>query len=66
MDGRKLRSDDIIAQDTRATVLVAPPGMNPADYVQRPGRGSGRGRGRGRGRGGRRGGRGHHAQMDID
>ncbi|KZT69703.1 hypothetical protein DAEQUDRAFT_756839, partial [Daedalea quercina L-15889] len=65
--GSKLRSDDILAKDARARVLVAPPGMNPADYVQRPARG-GRGRGRGRGRGGRRGGggRGDTTGMDID
>ncbi|KAH9917547.1 uncharacterized protein B0H18DRAFT_1087048 [Fomitopsis serialis] len=60
---RKLRSDDILAKDTRARVLVAPPGLNPADYVQRPTRG---GRGRGRGRGRRGGGRGDSARMDID
>ncbi|CCM04636.1 uncharacterized protein FIBRA_06820 [Fibroporia radiculosa] len=61
--GSKMRSDDILASDTRAHVLVAPPGLNPADYTQRPQRG----RGRSRGRGGRRGGgRGDHARMDID
>ncbi|PSR79482.1 hypothetical protein PHLCEN_2v7007 [Hermanssonia centrifuga] len=61
--GSKLRSDDILAQGSRASVLIAPPGTDPSDYVQAPQRG-GRGRGRGRGRGGRRGiaaGR-----MDID
>lgn len=58
-----MRSDDIIAQDARATVMVAPPGANPAEYTQRPARG----RGRGRGRGGRRGGGGGAAaRMDID
>lgn len=58
--GSKLRSDAILAQDTRASVMVAPPGANPAEYTQRPQRG----RGRGRGRGGR--GRGGAARMDID
>ncbi|KAI0783031.1 hypothetical protein C8Q75DRAFT_785527 [Abortiporus biennis] len=61
--GSKLRSDEILAKDSRATVLVAPPGTNPADYIQRPQRG---GRGRGRGRGGRRGGGGGGNRMDID
>lgn len=61
--GSKLRSDDILAKDSRATVLVAPPGMNPSEYTQRPARG---GRGRGRGRGRRGGGRGGQARMDID
>ncbi|KAI0090777.1 hypothetical protein BDY19DRAFT_937422 [Irpex rosettiformis] len=62
--GSKLRSDDILAQDSRASVLVAPPGTNPKDYVQNPSRGRGRGRGgRGRGRGGKRGGGG---RMDVD
>jgi len=60
----KLRSDDILAKDSRATVLVAPPGVDPSEYVQPTGRG-GRGRGRGRGRGGRRGG-GGAARMDVD
>lgn len=61
---RKLRSDDILAQrDARATVMVAPPGANPAEYTQRPARG----RGRGRGRGGRRGGGGGGVtRMDVD
>lgn len=49
----------ILAQDTRASVMVAPPGANPAEYTQRPARGRGRGRGRGgRGRGA--------ARMDTD
>jgi len=63
--GSKLRSDDILAKDGRAHVLVAPPGLDPSEYTQRPHRG---GRGRGRGRGGRRGGggRGEQARMDID
>ena len=55
---RKLRSDDILAKDSRATVLVSPPGTKP-DYAQKAGRG-GRGRGRGRGR------RGGGARMDVD
>ncbi|KAI0918936.1 hypothetical protein AcV5_001987 [Taiwanofungus camphoratus] len=62
--GSKLRSDDILAQDSRAHVLVAPPGMDPVEYIQRPHRGGGRGRGRGRG--GRRGGGGGGVRMDID
>jgi len=64
----KMRSDDIIAQDSRAQVLLAPPGMNPKDYVQQPTRGGRNGRGRGRGRGQpTRGGRGDLAsRMDID
>ena len=49
----KLRSDDILAKDTRATVLVAPPGADPKEYTQKAQGGRGRG-----GRGGRRGGRG--------
>ncbi|TFK51118.1 hypothetical protein OE88DRAFT_1660439 [Heliocybe sulcata] len=63
--GSKMRSDSILASDSRATVLVAPPGADPRDYAQS--RGSGRGRG-GRGRGGRRrgGGRGGAAAMDVD
>lgn len=68
--GRKMRSDSLIHADPRATVLLAPPGANPADYIRpqetsRGGRGGGRGRG---GRGGRRnqrGGRGD-ARMDTD
>ncbi|KAJ3484920.1 hypothetical protein NLI96_g5311 [Meripilus lineatus] len=59
----KLRSDEIIAQDSRATVMVAPPGANPLEYTQQPQRGGGRGRGRGRGRGGRRG---PAAKMEVD
>lgn len=68
-DHRKLRSDDIIAQDSRAQILLAPPGANPKDYVQqtapiRGGRGGGS-RGRGRpGRGGRGGGL--ASRMDVD
>ncbi|GBE81280.1 hypothetical protein BKA93DRAFT_721664 [Sparassis latifolia] len=60
--GSKLRSDDILAKDTRAHVLVAPPGMDPTEYTQRPNRG---GRGRGRGRGGRRGGGGTRMEVDV-
>ncbi|KAH8087864.1 hypothetical protein BXZ70DRAFT_978150 [Cristinia sonorae] len=63
--GSKLRSDAILAQDSRATVMLAPPGADPFDYTQRPQRGRGRGgRGRGRGRGGR--GKGNGARMDLD
>ncbi|KAF9268694.1 hypothetical protein L218DRAFT_852279 [Marasmius fiardii PR-910] len=59
-EGEKMRSDALIA-DPRAHVLIAPPGANPKDYTQAPGRRSG-GRGRGRrGRGGRGGGR-----MDVN
>ncbi|EPQ55056.1 hypothetical protein GLOTRDRAFT_138761 [Gloeophyllum trabeum ATCC 11539] len=63
--GSKMRSDSILASDSRATVLVAPPGADPKDYL--PSRGGGRGRG-GRGRGRRRrGGRGGAgAAMDVD
>lgn len=66
-----MRSDEILATDSRATVLVAPPGANPAEYVQqsqRGGRGRGRGKGRGRrgGGGGAAGGGGAGARMDID
>ncbi|KAF8653275.1 hypothetical protein AX16_003977 [Volvariella volvacea WC 439] len=54
--GSKLRSDSLIGADPRAQVLVAPPGTNPADYVQaqnnRGGARRGRGRGARRGRGG--------------
>ncbi|KZT00552.1 uncharacterized protein LAESUDRAFT_732220 [Laetiporus sulphureus 93-53] len=67
--GSKLRSDDILAKGARATVLIAPPGMEPSDYTQRWARG---GRGRGRGRGGRRGGgggrgsQGAAGRMDVE
>jgi len=65
----KLRSDDIIAQGSRAHVLIAPPGMNPQDYVQqqptRGGRGGGRGRGRGRPKRGGHGGS-LASRMDVD
>ena len=68
MLSRKLRSDDILAKDTRATVLVAPPGADPKEYTQKAQGGRGRG-----GRGGRRGGRGrgrrggdNGSRMDID
>ena len=60
---RKLRSDEILASDSRAHVLVAPPGADPKEYTQAPARG---GRGRGRGRGRRRGGGGGSARMDVD
>ena len=64
---RKLRSDDIIAQDSRAQVMLAPPGMNPRDYVQQSTRGGRNGRGRGRGRP-KRGGQGGSlaSRMDVD
>ncbi|KAJ7928468.1 hypothetical protein B0H13DRAFT_1597468 [Mycena leptocephala] len=75
--GSKMRSDSLLRADPRAQVLVAPPGANPADYVQAPSgprngggawrRGNGGGRG---GRGGRRGGgkRGGNGggRMDVD
>jgi len=69
---RKMRSD-ALRDDPRAHILLAPPGTNPADYVQvptgprggGPRRGAG-GRGRGGGRRGRRGGQGAEARMDID
>ncbi|GJE91444.1 RNA-binding protein [Phanerochaete sordida] len=61
--GSKLRSDEILAKDSRATVLVAPPGADPRDYTPNAPRGRGRGRGRG---GRRRGGGGGGARMDID
>jgi len=65
--GSKLRSDDIIAQDSRAQVMLAPPGMNPQDYVQQNTRGGRNGRGRGRGRP-KRGGQGGSlaSRMDVD
>ncbi|OSC99809.1 hypothetical protein PYCCODRAFT_1446609 [Trametes coccinea BRFM310] len=56
--GSKLRSDELLAKDARAHVLLAPPGADPKDYVQKPARGRGRGRGRGR--------RGGTAKMDVD
>ncbi|KAH9912686.1 uncharacterized protein BXZ73DRAFT_56077 [Epithele typhae] len=62
--GSKLRSDGLLATDTRAHVLVAPPGTDPKDYTQTQERGRGRARGGGRG-GRRRGGRGG-AKMDVD
>lgn len=63
----KLRSDDIIARDSRAQVLLAPPGANPKDYVQQPTRGGRNGRGRGRGRP-KRGGQGGDlaSRMEVD
>ncbi|EMD33100.1 hypothetical protein CERSUDRAFT_118156 [Gelatoporia subvermispora B] len=63
--GSKLRSDEILAQDSRAHVLVAPPGANEADYVPQPQPQRSRARGaRGRGRG--RGRRGGAARMEVD
>jgi len=62
--GSKMRSDSIVASDPRASVLVAPPGADPKDYIQqqsRPRRG-----GRGGGRGARRGGGGRRGGMDVD
>ncbi|KAL1746154.1 hypothetical protein HDZ31DRAFT_62416 [Schizophyllum fasciatum] len=35
----KLRSDSIVKSDPRASVMVAPPGANPADYAPQGGRG---------------------------
>ncbi|KAJ7106028.1 hypothetical protein C8R43DRAFT_906355 [Mycena crocata] len=70
--GSKMRSDSLLQADPRAQVLLAPPGADPADYVQAPagGRNGGPGRRGGRGgRGGRRGGakRGNGGgRMDID
>ncbi|RDB25426.1 hypothetical protein Hypma_007557 [Hypsizygus marmoreus] len=69
----KMRSDSLLRADPRAQVLLAPPGANPADYVQAPTgprdhglRRGGGGRGRG-GRGSRRGRRGGlDSRMDID
>lgn len=58
----KMRSDEILASDSRARILVAPPGTDSSEYSQRQQRG-GRGRGRGRGR---RGGGGGAARMDVD
>ena len=49
---RKMRSDQIVKDDPRAQVLIAPPGADPKDYGQMRGS-TGRGRrasGRGRGR----------------
>jgi hypothetical protein len=72
---RKLRSDAIIATDSRAAVVTIPPGQNPADYTQTRGGGGGRGSGRGRagrrrggGGGGGRGGKKASAGggMDVD
>ncbi|KAF9456939.1 hypothetical protein BDZ94DRAFT_1241156 [Collybia nuda] len=68
----KMRSDSLIHADPRAQILLAPPGANPADYIQtpevirtgNPRRGPiGRGRG---GRRGRRGGHGGEARMETD
>ncbi len=63
---RKMRSDSLLKADPRAHVLVAPPGVDPADYL--PSRGNGRRSGPGRGRGGRRGGKrgGIAARMHLD
>ncbi|KAJ6449637.1 hypothetical protein DFH09DRAFT_94467 [Mycena vulgaris] len=75
--GSKMRSDSLLHADPRAQVLVAPPGADPADYVQAPSgprnggpwrRGGGGGGGRGRGGrrgGGKRGGNGG-GRMDVD
>ncbi|KAJ7690755.1 hypothetical protein B0H17DRAFT_587360 [Mycena rosella] len=71
--GSKMRSDSLLRADPRAQVLVAPPGADPADYVQAPSgpRNGGtwrRGGGRGGRNGGRRGGRGGNGngRMDVD
>ncbi|KAJ6576830.1 hypothetical protein B0H10DRAFT_1836457 [Mycena sp. CBHHK59/15] len=72
--GSKMRSDSLLHADPRAQVLVAPPGADPADYIQTPAgrnggtwrRGGGRG-GRGGRRGGpRRGGNGGGGRMEVD
>ncbi|KAI0753049.1 hypothetical protein C8Q80DRAFT_1097140 [Daedaleopsis nitida] len=65
--GSKLRSDELLATDSRAHVLVAPPGADPKDYMPAPSRGRGRGRG-GRARGRRRGAAGaaNSSRMDVD
>lgn len=67
-----MRSDSLIHADPRAQILLAPPGANPADYIQAPTgprssnpRRGGGGRGRG-GRRGRRGGHGGEGRMDTD
>jgi len=56
-----------MAQDSRAQVLLAPPGTNPKDYVQQSTRGGRNGRGRGRGRP-KRGGQGGDlaSRMEVD
>lgn len=56
-----------MAQDSRAQVLLAPPGTNPKDYIQQPNRGGRGGRSRGRGRP-KRGGQGGNlaSRMDVD
>jgi len=64
--GSKMRSDSLLHADPRAHILLAPPGMNPAEYISSP---ASRGR-RGRGTQGRRGRKGPggngNAKMDID
>ncbi|KAF7362188.1 hypothetical protein MVEN_00564900 [Mycena venus] len=45
--GSKMRSDSLLHADPRAQVLVAPPGTNPADYVQTPAGGRNGGGGNG-------------------
>ncbi|KAJ7502924.1 hypothetical protein B0H11DRAFT_2188063 [Mycena galericulata] len=68
--GSKMRSDSLLRADPRAQVLVAPPGADPADYVQGPSPRNGRRGGWRGGRGGRRGGGKRGGQgggrMDID
>lgn len=56
-----------MAQDSRAQVLLAPPGADPKEYIQQPSRGGRNGRGRGRGRP-KRGGHGGSlaARMEVD
>lgn len=66
---RKMRSDDVLIQDPRATVMITPPGGDPKDYEPQPWTRGGRGRGRGRGRpsrGGKRGTGNGAAQMEVD
>jgi hypothetical protein len=67
---RKMRSDAIMATDSRASVMVAPPGSNPTGYAGNEGRRGGGGKRGGRRRGGgARGGRRGAAPsggMDVD
>ena len=66
-----MRSDSLLKADPRAHIMVAPPGADPADYLQTSvsGRRSTRRGGAGRGRGGRRGGKrglSIAARMELD
>ena len=65
-----MRSDSLLHADPRATVLLAPPGANPADYTRpqemnRNGSTRRGGGGRG-GRGGRRNQRGGRGDVRMD